>query len=104
MLLAQISKKQLLATGKSLRIFKPKRSQHQWYSIAIETPAVKSKVWSSAEEAVRDIESGAVLLCGGELQGHVSGLARSLIRSTGRIRFGWYTRSVESIVITCKKS
>lgn len=68
MLVIQISKKQLLATGKSLRISKPKKFQHRWYSIAPETPTVKSKVWSSAEEAVKDIESGAVLLCGGELQ------------------------------------
>ena len=67
MLLTQISKKHLLATGKSIRLSKPKRFQHRWYSIAPETPVVKSKVWSSADEAVKDIESGAVLLCGGEL-------------------------------------
>lgn len=63
-----LTQRQLIATGKSLRILKPKGPQHRWYSIAPETPAVKSKVWSSAEEAVKDVESGAVLLCGGELQ------------------------------------
>ena len=28
----------------------------------------KSKVWDSADEAVKDIKSGAVLLCGGKSQ------------------------------------
>ena len=30
-------------------------------------PPKKSKVWSSADEAVKDVKSGDVLLCGGEL-------------------------------------
>ena len=33
---------------------------------SVQTRAPKSKVWSSADEAVRDVKSGDTLLCGGE--------------------------------------
>ena len=35
-----------------------------FYSAQAQT--AKSKVWSSADEAVRDVKSGDTLLCGGE--------------------------------------
>jgi len=34
------------------------------YSTPVRTP--RSKVWSSADEAVKSVKSGDVLLCGGE--------------------------------------
>ena len=42
-----------------------------YYFRGLSTPADlpipnKSKVWDSADEAVKDIKSGSVLLCGGE--------------------------------------
>ncbi|KAG5337306.1 hypothetical protein E4T56_gene16725 [Termitomyces sp. T112] len=54
-----------LASGASLRIsafFSTRRK----YSVAVNTSeSKKSKLWKSADEAVKDIKSGDVLLCGG---------------------------------------
>ncbi|KAG6861645.1 hypothetical protein C0995_013647 [Termitomyces sp. Mi166 len=52
-----------LASGASLRI--SAFFSNRKYSIAADTPAPKkSKLWKSADEAVKDIKSGDVLLCG----------------------------------------
>jgi 3-oxoacid CoA-transferase len=51
-------------------IFKPRTTvflRARWYSTPAELPLPnKSKVWKSVDEAVKDVKSGDVLLCGGE--------------------------------------
>ncbi|KAG0705312.1 3-oxoacid CoA-transferase [Suillus ampliporus] len=51
-------------------VFKPRAAtvflRARWYSTPTEVPLPnKSKVWASADEAVKDVKSGDVLLCGG---------------------------------------
>lgn len=45
------------------------------YAVAGEAPR-QSKVWSSAEEAVKDVKSGDVLLCGGMFLHRILGLEK----------------------------
>jgi hypothetical protein len=51
-------------------VFKPRATiflRARWYSTPTELPLPnKSKVWKSVDEAVKDVKSGDVLLCGGE--------------------------------------
>jgi len=45
----------------------------RWYSTPTEAPLPnKSKVWASVDEAVKDVKSGDILLCGGEYYNSVS--------------------------------
>lgn len=45
----------------------------RWYSTPTETPLPnKSKVWESVDEAVKDVKSGDILLCGGECYKSIS--------------------------------
>mgnify|MGYP002402594563 FL=1 len=47
----------------------PSRLTVRLYSIALDKSNPKtSKVWASADEAVRDVKSGDILLCGGEFR------------------------------------
>ncbi|KAG6898246.1 hypothetical protein C0992_002260 [Termitomyces sp. T32_za158] len=56
-----------LASGASLRI-STFFSTHRKYGTPTETAAPrKSKLWKSADEAIKDVKSGDVLLCGGVL-------------------------------------
>ncbi|KAG5651094.1 hypothetical protein H0H81_009870 [Sphagnurus paluster] len=53
-----------LSSGATLRI-SAFVSTSRNYSTPIETPPQKSKLWDSVDDAVKDIKSGDVLLCGG---------------------------------------
>jgi hypothetical protein len=49
-----------------LRGFTATRLSLRYYSVAVDSHTPKaSKVWNSADEAVKDIKSGDILLCGG---------------------------------------
>ncbi|KAJ2930048.1 hypothetical protein H1R20_g7006, partial [Candolleomyces eurysporus] len=49
-----------------LRAVAPLRLSVRYYSIAADSHAPKkSKVWASADEAIKDVKSGDILLCGG---------------------------------------
>lgn len=55
-----------LAPGHSTRVLACS-TQARLYSVVTDAPVPrKSKVWSSADEAVKGVKSGDVLLCGGE--------------------------------------
>jgi 3-oxoacid CoA-transferase len=62
MLLAHLYRARLPTPGATLRISAFAASSRN-YSVPIVTP--KSKLWNSAEEAVKDVKSGDILLCGG---------------------------------------
>ncbi len=50
----------------SVRVAVTANARH--YSTPTDVPG-KSKVWASADEAVKDIKSGSVLLCAGKMNG-----------------------------------
>ena len=50
----------------SVRVAVTANARH--YSTPADVPG-KSKVWASADEAVKDIKSGSVLLCAGKMNG-----------------------------------
>ncbi|KAI6151091.1 hypothetical protein BKA82DRAFT_1000867 [Pisolithus tinctorius] len=53
----------------------------RWYSVSAQAP--KSKVWPSADEAVKDVKSGVTLLCGGfGLAGVPDTLLGALVKRT----------------------
>lgn len=67
MLLAHLYGARLVTPGAALRISTFATSSRK-YSIPTDAPITpKSKLWNSAEEAVKDVKSGDVLLCGGLL-------------------------------------
>ncbi|KAF9036654.1 succinyl-CoA:3-ketoacid-coenzyme A transferase [Panaeolus papilionaceus] len=57
------AKANIATTSSRLGVILVAPSNRRFYSIPTEIP--KGKVWGSADEAVQDIKSGSVLLCGG---------------------------------------
>jgi 3-oxoacid CoA-transferase len=55
---------------------KPRRAGSRLYSLRVQSSVPKrSKIWESAEEAVKDVKSGDVLLSGGAFASAVAWLA-----------------------------
>ncbi|KIM46042.1 hypothetical protein M413DRAFT_441103 [Hebeloma cylindrosporum] len=59
-------------------------AKQRYYSISVDKPIPKkSKVWTSADEAVKDIKSGSVLFCGGF---GLSGIPDTLLEALAKRR------------------
>jgi len=90
-------------TGTALRISAFATSSRK-YSVLADIPVPhKSKLWDSVDEAVKDVKSGDVLLCGGQ---HIShSVSNSKYKETIFLGFGLAgipgTFDVQSISVLC---
>ncbi|KIY43574.1 succinyl-CoA:3-ketoacid-coenzyme A transferase [Fistulina hepatica ATCC 64428] len=64
----------------AVRIAGPHAQRTQWFmSRAYSTPSVKGKVWDSVDDAIADVKSGDILLCGGTLSHGLTRLVDTLL-------------------------
>jgi hypothetical protein len=90
MLFAQVYRTRLTTSSAVLRISAFATSSRKYSNTPVPN---KSKIWASVDEAVKDVKSGDVLLCGGQ---HALLLVSSAESEETNLRIwiGWHPRSV----------